>query len=91
MAKEYIDTCDDHIKRIIAAVNSGVFEEIHLEIHSLKGTFQTYGLKEDYINLTKDIIHAAKNENINFIQNSYIKVVNIAKQLKEDFIKELNL
>lgn len=50
LAKEYIDTCDDHIKRIIAAVNSGVFEEIHLEIHSLKGTFQTYGLKEDYIN-----------------------------------------
>ncbi len=48
LAKEYIDTCDDHIKRIIA-VNSSIFEEIHVEIHSLKGTFQTYGLKEDYI------------------------------------------
>ncbi len=89
LIEEYIKNCDIQNEKIINAVKAENFHEIHLEVHSMKGVFQTYGVT-GCIPLMKEVIHAAKNEDLDFIKNNYMTIINIAKELKEEFIKELN-
>ncbi|MEA3359565.1 MAG: Hpt domain-containing protein [Thermodesulfobacteriota bacterium] len=81
----YIESTNNDLEELIAAINSGDSEKAHEKSHSIKGASGNLGMDELF-ELAKQIDDQARNNSLNGLD----KLVQDFKKKYEDLIEEFN-
>jgi len=81
----YIESTNNDLEELIAAINSGDAEKAHEKTHSIKGASGNLGLDELF-EMSKEIDNQARNNSLSGLDN----LVQDFKKKYEDLIEEFN-
>ena len=81
----YIESTNNDLEELIAAINSGDAEKAHEKTHSIKGASGNLGMDELF-ELAKEIDDQARNNSLSGLYN----LVQDFKKKYEDLIEEFN-